>query len=626
MPWSCDEPNPECPVTPEPAGLVRFWRFDAEDALGGEWHASTDATLRWAECEDQHGGEWFAGSGPAVCGTERLGGHGGSLRLDANGYLEALLALEDIAQEPLTLAAWVSAHKLKQRMTVAYLMRPKCQSAWLDVQNVEWDRSLILSVEKPATGSDYCEVDEVKANLPEGYFDWGQGNWYHIAAIVDAARGHALFVDGRATSSSTAPSSTTTPPATGSGVRIGAGPTSVPGFSGLIDDVALFSRSVAEDELEPFITESTSVRADGQQWTPWSVAGSSTTWKSDCRNPKIEESQGGARVVVKNGYWSAGGLFTRAHAGHNIRRLKKATLVANIPNDTEFDFALGSAHNAERCTWHASGAGKSRYEFDLDGLNHCECPSTCDCRFTVEEARIGSRWDKNLPLDFSVCRVEFEWEEVEADDEDTTIDLGLGPGGLLGLNGWCWRPISYHEHSHVDIDEAHTNAEQSEGTLVGINDTTAYLAADFAQGDAVTADKLCDLRNVKAIQLTADMPQGYSYQLRVADSSGFAREWSRKWGEAQRTQEFLLCDSQPGLAYLEANPTAKRGVDECGKPDNPISDDGRTLNLELVRHVGVQKNAEVAADAAVISIKSLAFTDMPEGNCIPMSGGGTGPD
>src|SRR6187431_117260 len=69
MPWSCDEPNPECPVTPEPAGLVRFWRFDAEDALGGEWHASTDATLRWAECEDQHGGEWFAGSGPAVCGT-----------------------------------------------------------------------------------------------------------------------------------------------------------------------------------------------------------------------------------------------------------------------------------------------------------------------------------------------------------------------------------------------------------------------------------------------------------------------------------------------------------------------------------------------------------------------------
>jgi hypothetical protein len=82
---------------------------------------------------------------------------------------------------------------------------------------------------------------------------------------------------------------------------------------------------------------------------------------------------GGGQVVVENGYWSAGGVFTRTHTGRNIRKLKKATLVANIPNGAEFDFALGSAHNAERCTWHASGAGKSRYEFDLDGLNHCDC-------------------------------------------------------------------------------------------------------------------------------------------------------------------------------------------------------------------------------------------------------------
>jgi hypothetical protein len=618
-------------VTPEPAGLAGFWRFDAAD-LGGQWYPAdaTDSTegtaLEWRECDDK-GGEWVAGAWPAVCGTERLGGHGGSLRLLANGYVEVPLA-KDLAQAPLTLAAWVSVHRGKQRMTVAYVMREGCQSAWLDLQNVEWDRSLILSVEKPVAGSTECEVDEVHADLPEGFLDWGQGNWYHVAAVVDAARGHTLFVDGRATGTSTVPSSTTTQSATASALRIGAGPLSAGpinelGFSGLIDDVALFSRSVAEDELETFVAESTSVRADGQAWTPWSVSGSSATWKSDCRNPEIEENRQGAQVVVKNGYWSAGGLFTRTQTSHFIRKLKKATLVANIPNKAHFDFVLGSAHNAERCTWHATGTGKDRYEFDLDGVKHCDCPSTCDCKFKVEEARVGSRWDENGPLELSVCRVEFEWEEVEADAEDAEdamVDLGLGPGGVRSTNGWCWRPISYHAGASVDIDESLTNAEQTVGRLAGSNDETAYLAADFALGDAETANQLCNLEQVQAIELTGNMPPGYRYQLRVADFNGIAREWSEQWDG--NPKPFVLCDSPAGAEYLNSleNPDAV----DCGKPDDPIPDLMRPVDLTRVRYIGVQKNYEEASDET-ISIEGLKFTGTPGANCTVSISSGGGP-
>ena len=606
-------------MTPEPAGLVGFWRFDAAD-LGGQ---SRGAEFSWFECDHQSG-EWVAGNASQVCGTERLGGMGGSLRLRENGYVEAELP-NGLAEGPITLSAWVSLYRsITQRMTVVSVVRPACQSAWLDLVTdgilespTFLERSLILSVEKPVAGSAMCEVDEMQADLPSGFLDWGMGNWYHVGAIVDAANGHRVLVDGRTTSAtSTVSAQRTAEPA--NAVHIGAGPTGSEPFSGLIDDVALFSKAVADDEFETFVTESTSVRADGQQWTAWSAAGSSATWKSDCRKPNIEESRAGAQVVVENGYWSAGGVFTRTPGGRNIRKLKKATLVANIPNREHFDFVLGSTHNSERCTWTATGTGKNRYEFDLDSVNHCDCPSTCDCRFSVEEARIGSRWDESGALEFSVCRVEFEWEEV---DEDATVDLGIGPGGDLGLNEWCWRPISYHEGSHVDLDEALTNAERTVGRLVGDDNETALLAADFAKGDAAQANELCNLEGVEAIHITADMPIDFAYQVRIADFDGIAREWSYKWNGTP--EPIVLCDSTAGRNALGAAPDPELN---CGKPDDPISEKMRRVDYTRVRHIGIQKNYEVEADAS-ISIESLEFVGEPGGNCkLPMASGGTGPE
>src|SRR5688500_13466897 len=160
VPWSCNEPNPECPMTPEPAGLAGFWRFDGSD-LGGQ---ARGAELSWFECNGQ-GGEWVAGGATGVCGSERLGGMGGSLRLSANGYVEAPLT-DELAQGPLTLAAWVSLYRsATQRMSVVSVARPGCQSAWLDLSTDAWQHILILSVEKPIPDSDQCEVDEVHAKL-----------------------------------------------------------------------------------------------------------------------------------------------------------------------------------------------------------------------------------------------------------------------------------------------------------------------------------------------------------------------------------------------------------------------------------------------------------------------------
>lgn len=608
LPWSCNETCNSCPETPEPAGLAGFWRFDDAN-LVGSWHSTSGSTLRWFDC-DEHGGEWVTSDlGGHVCGNERLGGLGGSLRLVGNGYIEADLAPE-LERGSLTLAAWVSLlRKSSERLTVVSVVRPQCQSAWLSLETANSRHQLILSVEKPVSGSDECVVEERTANLPSGFFDWGLGNWYHVAAIVDSGDDHHVFVDASPAHLSAAARHTSTP-ATASSVVIGAGPPGDQAFSGYIDDVALFSRAVTDDELGTFVSEATSVRSDGQQWTAWSASGSTASWKSDCRAPNLEESHDGVAVEVQNGYWSAGGVFTRVHAGRKINELKKVTLVADIPDKEGFDFSLGSAHGAERCTWHANGTGKHRYEFSLDDVKHCDCPSTCGCTFPVEEARLGSRWDENGSLKFSVCRVEFEWEAEDADDIDGLV---LGPGGMEGLNGWCWRPVSYHEGAFVDLDEKQTNEQQTVGTLVGGNRETAYLAADFAEGVPGDRYQLCDLSPAESITLQADMPEGFDYQLRIADYYGVGLEWSRKWSNADPEPTFRLCNTE--------------GDKDCGRDIFPNPQHENTVDLTQIRYLGVQKVFELTSTDATIAIKKVTFQGEPvHGNCaISTSSGGAGP-
>ena len=80
LPWSCNEPATECPLTPDAAGLAGFWRFDNSD-LGGEWVGSNKP--EWSACDDHGGGEW-ATNQSIECGSERLSGFGASLRLVVN--------------------------------------------------------------------------------------------------------------------------------------------------------------------------------------------------------------------------------------------------------------------------------------------------------------------------------------------------------------------------------------------------------------------------------------------------------------------------------------------------------------------------------------------------------------
>ncbi len=612
LPWSCNESCNSCPETLEPVGLAGFWRFDGPD-LGGTWRGTNGAALAWRGCNDGQGGDWVASNaGVATCGTERLGGLGGSLRLSGNGYVEGALT-EGSAKGPLTLGAWVSLFRsTTQRMTVVSVARSSCQSAWLNLATDDRHRQLILSTEKPIAGSNECEVEESTAYLPSGFLDWGLGNWYHVAAVTDPDE-PLLFVDGLEVSLVDTARHQQAPD-TDDAVHIGADPAGGGAFSGLIDDVAVFSRPLDRDELETFVSESTSVRSDGQQWTAWSADGSTATWKGDCSNPDVEPSQQGASVVIQNGYWSAGGILTRIHNGHRIGSLKRVTLVADIPDEESFDFVLGSRHNAERCTWHSSGTGKGRYEFDLDDVKHCDCPSTCNCSFTVEEARVGSRWDENGTLEFSVCRVELEWEPV---DESQPVELTPGPGGKKGLNGWCWRPISYHQNALADLDEDLTNADQTVGTLSGGNRQTSYLAADFAFGEPWEAAQLCDLSQAEAITVHADMPQDFSYQLRIADFNGIGREWSHQWDRAKSTQTFALCDPEESSS----------GEAECGRNEDPIPYRGRSVNLAGVRYLGIQKTFEFTSKAAPISIDKVEFTGPVRGTCaLSTSSGGAGPE
>lgn len=605
LPWRCNDASLQCPMTTSPAGLAGFWQFDEGD-LGGDWQGDQSKRPFWYECGEV-GGEWGVGGPGGVCGSERLGGTGASLRL-GGGYVSASLPAR-LQSGPMTLAAWMSIPRgdAVPRRGVVSVLRPECQSAWLDVLTEGTKRSLVLAVEKPGSTGAECDVEEVIAPLPSGFLDWGIGTWYHVAGVVDGDE-RAVYVDGELARTSVVvgePKAAAT-----EAVHIGASPTGEP-LQGMIDDVALFDRAVGSDAMSTFALESISISSGGQQWTPWSVEGSSASWKNDCRAPDAEMSDQGVMVSVDNGYWSAGGLRARVPEGRGIRSLKKAILVADIPAKEEFNFVLGSRHNAERCTWHVSGKGKGRYEFDLADVNECDCPSTCDCAFEVEEARVASRWDKSTDLSFSVCGVEFEW----SDDEQPIV--ALGPGGMRSLNGWCWRPVSYHEGAFADLDESQTNWKQAVGTVRGRDAETALLAADFALGKPGEPRRYCNLMKVQAIKLTADMPHGFSYQFRVADFYGVALEWSDLWHRDQPTRTFPLCIA------IKDDPETK----DCGEIRDPIRHLKRSVDQSQVRFLGVQKNYESGADTTPIAIKSVEFEGTPADNCvISTSSGGAPPE
>ncbi len=606
LPWSCSESCTACPLTPTPAGLAGFWRFDEED-IGAQWVGSSGTQLRWSACDTQGRGEWVASdSWAGLCGTERLGGTGGSLRLNqANGYVEAPLP-ESLPTSSLTLAAWVSVLRpTTKRMTVMSVVRPACGSAWLDLQVMQdGQRVLILSAEAPAPSSGECLVEERTANMPSSVFDWGLGTWYNVAAVLSPDGQHTLLLDGVAISATTG-TAQPSPPRAASSLRIGGDPNGEGGFEGLIDDVALFSRALSDAELREFIMAAISVRSDGQSWTAWSVNGSRASWISDCRAEAPQSSTRGATVVVDNGYWSAAGLLAQVEGGARIGRLKKATLVADIPAEESFDFVLSSDHKAERCTWHTTGTGQNRYEFTLADVNNCDCPSSCDCNFEVTEARVGTRWDEDGTVTLSACRLELEWEDAAAE-----FELAQGPGGMRGLNGWCWRPISFHREAAVNLDLNLTTSERTVGTLLGGNRVTAYLAADFAVDDPGAAHELCDLHEATGITIETQMPEGYSYQLRVADYTGIAREWSREWHQDQAVQNFALCSSDSNTTVdSEGNPL------DCGRDVDPIPHKQRPVNLNRVRFLGVQKAFELTSEEGTIAIERVEFSGVVHGNC-----------
>ncbi|HEU5076966.1 MAG TPA: hypothetical protein VFU02_22405 [Polyangiaceae bacterium] len=131
VPWRCNDSSNQCPMTAQPAGLAGFWRFD-EGQLGGDWHGDAPAP-RWVDCGEQ-GGEWATDSWSGVCGSERLGGTGASLRLAGQGYVAAPLP-DPLANGPVTLSAWISLPRPSDipRSSVLAVVRPACQSVYLDV-------------------------------------------------------------------------------------------------------------------------------------------------------------------------------------------------------------------------------------------------------------------------------------------------------------------------------------------------------------------------------------------------------------------------------------------------------------------------------------------------------------
>jgi hypothetical protein len=462
--------------------------------------------------------------------------------------------------------------------------------------DIRHDAKLGLAFAFSYWSSGSAEPTVLAAKLPAAE-QWKAGDWYHLGATYDEEAGQAavsLLLDGKVVAAASERPQRSQH-ATGKSYVFYVGSNEqneatygYSRFRGYLGNIALFRRALRPDEVSEFGRSERYVQGPGgHPWATWGIYASYVKEWS-CAKPLT--------VAVMDDKWSAGGVVALLDAegvdqdpGATElagRALKRVVLTADLPPDQEFDFSLNSDHGRNACSWILSsrGPGAQPYEIDLEQPKWCRHP---DCGFSfgindVEAATLSTRWGNE-----SQGTVRFTIHDLDLDSTEGDGDTAGLNRGFWGLNGWCWRPISYDAASTAELIPSPGQGDSVSATLSGEDGTTARLEADFGAASL-------DLSGCQSIEVEADLPgnpkgdtnasKDNDYTFVLVSSNDATREWS-------------LLGS--GLAKYVVNLQAS---------GNPAGPPGHTFAIEQVKELGIQKPWQAAWSNPVrITINKVTF-------------------
>jgi hypothetical protein len=397
-----------------------------------------------------------------------------------------------------------------------------------------------------------CRKNEVSRRIGETWLDQNVGSWAHIAVsyakLDDEAASIKLYYNGLPILVDRVPYSYVKAPITYGEFALylatngeGSSDASAPKLLGYVDDLSVFSRPLADQEMLSFLEGSFTVA--GPSGCRWRVG-------SGYRDPKLptfatldSSSPQSIKITVDpdlHGFGEASAHLAPLDDSRAFGRYDKVYLDALIPKYTadpeKTVFRLSISSSIGSCAWTAKAKGESdtHYEFDLSQPGFCFDPN---CEFDLADVQwvaIQSNWQDDavpsLPdsIEIQVNSVEFG---VAANPLGSSTDYG----GRVGVRGWCWRPTAYEAGGFARWNQLLPDAVSV--NLDANKETSSRIIADFG------SSKL-DLSNCSTVTLDADLDEGLSgenaqFQFVVTRADG---EWG-VWNLGYQKPYVILLDS-----------------------------------------------------------------------------------
>jgi hypothetical protein len=348
-----------------------------------------------------------------------------------------------------------------------------------------------------------------------------------------------------------------------------------------LDVLQLFDGLGSNDDIrQSLVTSSTKVGPGMLRWGAWATQGSQSILGL------ISYHKASAAITDKG--LSSAGLFanlnsnsTFTSSGVDLRDFDEAVLYASIPYKTPFQFSISSEHGLRQCTWHLIGSESPYHVINLRQPSWCIDPGCSFDLSKVERASVGSDWTGNGYPDSSLSISALAFRKRNMADRDKSRGTPETVGGIIGLDNFCWRAVSYYPQFTVRLREENTGID-----LVSFDSDTSNrieLAADLpATEDSVSAR---DFSQCSSINVTVHetLKTGTSFRLGLTNERG-------------QTVSLPLSPQTSGLYSVDLTsngflwPESNEATDDLPRP---------TSNLEIAQNavrLSLQYNGDFQVD------------------------------
>ncbi len=378
-----------------------------------------------------------------------------------------------------TLSAWVSPTELTEAVRdepgvvvlpiLSNLSKDCSTGSRLELRTCN-DRSTIVlafGVPKGLGSESSCKMQYTFATLGEKSFaggfstPWQSGNFYHVVGTFAASSAAAtLYVDGVPTFSPAvgcADAQDIEAPSDNSDFYLGTSTEALnqaPGVSPdlIIDEVMLFDLPLSPIDVKWLFLETSTVSGpSGLRWGTWANQGSVAS---------VEEDTLPLAFRIEDKKYSSGGGYALLGEPENLRDLStegsnlpqlldydEAVLVATVPTDVPFQFSFVGSHGERQCTWQLRGKSKEAdsdtYVINLRKPSWCIAPKCTLEGKRFEKVSFGTDWATSAekPLAFQISALAFR--NRPSDTTTAQVASGSSLGGIVDLNGWCWKSVTY---------------------------------------------------------------------------------------------------------------------------------------------------------------------------------------